>query len=76
LARLIRERPVFVNLGGGFVCRPAGIGQTALSGDFCGQNRIGIMDFRRPLKSAVPELWIRGTMPQPESLKRRILTRI
>jgi hypothetical protein len=34
LARLIRERPVFVNLGGSFVYKPARIRQSALSGDF------------------------------------------
>jgi hypothetical protein len=38
LARLIRERPVLVNLP-----------SSAIGNEFSGQNRMGIMGFRQPL---------------------------
>jgi hypothetical protein len=41
LARLIRERPVFVNQAG-----------AAVGNEFSGQNRMGIMGFQHPPETA------------------------
>jgi hypothetical protein len=71
LARLIRERPVFVNLGGSFVYKPAIVRQTGLSGDF--RLKIALESSISGIRSSLlcrdrrcrlGEPWIRGTMPQ------------
>src|SRR6185437_9833045 len=54
IARLIRERPVFVNLA-----------EAAAGNEFIRRNRMGIMGFRRRREAAARRCRGSGTLPRP-----------